>query len=101
MTLNPSYDGRPVEDTKPDSCGNLGILFKFCARRNVGRMLNPINQRDVALKYHRLMREEIRRYLNGRGIPDAIIKRQLLGWNGSRITIPIFGRDGEVLFFRF
>jgi DNA primase len=64
-------------------------------------MLNPINQRDIALKYHRLMREEIRRYLNGRGIPDAIIKRQLLGWNGSRITIPIFGRNGEVLFFRF
>ncbi len=59
-------------------------------------------KRDLAELYHRFLPEDARQYLNRRGIPDGIIRRQLLGWKGSRITIPIFGRDGhEVLMFRY
>jgi DNA primase len=65
-------------------------------------MLKPITPRDIAERYHRFLPEEIRSYLKGRGIADEVINRQLLGWNGKRITIPIFGRDGhEVLSFRY
>jgi hypothetical protein len=64
-------------------------------------MLQKFTRRDRALFHHRQLPDEIRQYLNGRGIPDFIIDRELLGWNGSRITIPVFGRDGEVLLFRF
>src|SRR5260370_23585437 len=71
-------------------------------RPNLAVMLEQIlTERDKAKLYHRLLPVEIRRYLNRRGIPDGIINRQLLGWNGRRITIPIFGRYGEILFFRF
>lgn len=66
-------------------------------------MLTPIlTPRDVAERYHRFMPDEIRRYLKSRGIPATLIDRQLLGWNGERITIPIFGpAQGEVLGFRY
>jgi len=53
------------------------------------------------MRYHRALPGDIRRYLNGRGIPDEIIDRQLLGWTGRRVAIPVFGREGEVLFFRY
>jgi DNA primase len=65
-------------------------------------MLKPITPRDIAERYHRFLPEEIRRYLRGRGIADEVIDRQLLGWTGKRIAIPIFGSDGrEVVSFRF
>jgi hypothetical protein len=65
-------------------------------------MFKPIlTPRDIAERYHRCLPEHIRHYLKGRGIPATIIDRQLLGWNGERITIPIFGHAGEVLSFRY
>lgn len=65
-------------------------------------MLEPIlTPRDIAERYHRFLPDDIRQYLNRRGIPDGIINRQLLGWNGRRITIPIFGPGGDVITFRF
>jgi hypothetical protein len=57
--------------------------------------------RERAKQYNRRMPSDIRQYLKDRGIPDWLIERELLGWNGDRITIPVFGRDGEVLTFRF
>ena len=60
-----------------------------------------LTPRDVAERYHRCLPEHIRQYLKGRGIPATIIDRQLLGWNGDRITIPIFGLSGGVLGFRY
>jgi DNA primase len=58
--------------------------------------------RARAERYHRFLPEDIRQYLKGRGIPATFIERQLLGWNGKRITIPIFGRErNEVLGFRY
>jgi DNA primase len=63
--------------------------------------MNSQNQLlDVALQYHDALPKRIREYLNGRGIPDEMVNSHLLGWNGWRITIPIYDRDGEVLFFR-
>jgi DNA primase len=65
-------------------------------------MLEPIlTPRDIAERYHRFLPEEIRRYLNSRGIPNALIDRQLLGWNGKRVTLPVFGWDGDVLSLRY
>jgi DNA primase len=57
--------------------------------------------RNIAAFYHRQLPADVRAYLKGRGIPDRTIDEYLLGWNGTRITIPVFGRDGEVASFRF
>src|SRR6266852_1064472 len=54
----------------------------------------------VAAKYHHALPERIREYLHSRGIPDKVIDRRFLGWNGSRITIPIFNRKGVCASFR-
>lgn len=64
-------------------------------------MIHPKIRREIAERYHRMLRDDIRAYLKGRGIPSTIIERQLLGWNGERITIPIFGSEREVLGFRY
>jgi DNA primase len=56
---------------------------------------------ELAEEYDRNLPERIRTYLRGaRGITDAVIDRFLLGWNGSRITIPIFDSRGEFAFFK-
>src|SRR5439155_96626 len=61
-----------------------------------------LTPRDIAERYHRFLPDEVRSYLKGRGIPATVIGRQLLGWDGTRITIPIFDREGgEVLGFRY
>lgn len=62
--------------------------------------ITPTNLIDVALQYHDALPKRLRQYLNGRGIPDHIINSLILGWNGWRITIPIYNRDGEVVFFK-
>lgn len=53
-----------------------------------------------ARRYHNQLPARIREYLNRRGIPDVLIDHHLLGWNGRRITIPIFNRSDELAFFR-
>lgn len=54
----------------------------------------------LAAEYHNALPDRIRRYLHGRGIPDAVIDRHQLGWSGQRITIPIFNRAGVLAFFK-
>lgn len=56
---------------------------------------------NLALGWHRDLPERIKKYLNGRGIPDELIHRHLLGWNGERITIPIPEEHGKIAFFKF
>jgi len=58
------------------------------------------NLTDLARRFHRELPKRIRAYLNGRGIPDESIDLNLLGWNGWRITIPIFNREGQLVFFK-
>src|SRR5437016_1660134 len=54
----------------------------------------------LAANYHKALPGRIRQYLNNRGITDILIDFHLLGWNGNRITIPIFNRAGEITFFK-
>jgi DNA primase len=63
-------------------------------------MAPKVDLQTLARFYHRFMPPRIRQYLNGRGIPDDLIDAHLLGWNGSRITIPVFDRDGNLGFFK-
>lgn len=58
------------------------------------------NKLDLAIQYYDALPKRIRQYLNGRGIPDETIDSNILGWNGWRITIPIYNQQGEVTFFR-
>ena len=66
-------------------------------------MLKPIiTPRDIAERYHRFLPDGVRQYLKDRGIPATLIGRQLLGWDGRRLTIPIFGRTtSDVRGFRY
>ena len=63
-------------------------------------MTNSTSLLDLAVQYHNALPERIRQYLNQRGIPDAVVDARQLGWNGSRITIPVFDREGELQFFK-
>src|ERR1043165_20540 len=62
--------------------------------------MKPSPTLDLAVQYHNALPERIRQYLNQRGIPDQQIDAHELGWNGSRITIPVVNRAGELAFFR-
>src|SRR3989442_4585555 len=56
---------------------------------------------ELAREYHGNLPQRLRDYLREkRGISDTIIDLRLLGWNGSRITIPIFDRNGGFEFFK-
>lgn len=55
---------------------------------------------EVALRYHRRLPDRIRAYLNMRGISDSVIHAYLLGWNGTRITIPVRGKSRRIESFR-
>lgn len=54
----------------------------------------------LAAEYHEDLPQQVREYLNGRGIPDVLVDFFLLGWDGSRITIPIFNRESDLVFFK-
>src|SRR2546426_822451 len=56
---------------------------------------------ELARQYHRSLPPHVREYLQQtRGISGEVIDLHLLGWNGSRITIPIFDRAGQFAFFK-
>jgi DNA primase len=54
----------------------------------------------LAANYHKALPGRIRQYLHNRGITDLLIDYHVIGWNGNRITIPIFNRAGEMAFFK-
>src|SRR2546426_10837916 len=54
----------------------------------------------LAANYHKALPGRIRQFLNNRGITDILIDFHLIGWNGNRITIPIYNREGEIAFFK-
>ena len=58
------------------------------------------NLHNEALTYHQRLPKRLWKYLNGRGIPDALVHKHLLGWNGQRITIPIPDCTGKFTFFK-
>src|SRR3989454_7905174 len=56
---------------------------------------------ELAREYHGNLPARIRQYLTeARGLRDEVIERHILGWNGNRITIPVFDRDGRFAFFK-
>jgi len=56
---------------------------------------------ELVRQYHTNLPEGIRQYLRDvRGISDDAINHHLLGWDGRRITIPIFNRSGLFSFFK-
>lgn len=63
-------------------------------------MSQQYNLLDLAIQYHDALPKRIRAYLNARGIPNEMIDANIIGWNGWRITIPIYNKQGEVVFFR-
>jgi DNA primase len=56
---------------------------------------------DLAREYHRNLPPHVQDYLQRvRGISREVVDLHLLGWNGSRVTIPIFDREGKLAFFK-
>jgi DNA primase len=63
-------------------------------------MLTTPDLFHLAAKFHRALPNRIREYPHSRGIPDEVVNRHFLGWNGWRIMIPVFNRKGVCAFFR-
>jgi len=60
-----------------------------------------MNHQQQALRFHQYLPSRLWYYLTEtRGLGEAIVHRELLGWNGSRITIPIRNERGEIFTFR-
>jgi len=57
--------------------------------------------REHALFYHRRLPRRIWRYLRRQGLPDALIHRRLIGWDGKRLTVPVFSREGKLVYFEY
>ena len=45
--------------------------------------------------------ERITEYLHTRGLTDAVLKRNKITWDGERIVIPVFDKDGIWLFNKY
>src|SRR5215467_15482966 len=79
----------------------FSLPFLVPPTRYAGPMTNENrNLADLARKFHENLPDRIRQHLNTRGIPDEMFDLNLRGWNGWRITIPIFNREGELVFFK-
>ncbi len=52
-------------------------------------------------KNHQALPERIRTYLNQRCIPDEVINKFKIGWDGKAITIPIYNIKNEFIFFKY
>lgn len=61
----------------------------------------PATLHNEALAYHQRLPQRLWKYLSARCIPDALIHKHLLGWNGQRITIPIPDRSSLQKFWSF
>lgn len=112
-----------VEETVPSFSvnGETGAWYSFCSSDQRGGKsivsfyaeLNNVSNSEAAKQlYHqfihpvideRVIRKFIRmlrrtpvalRYIRTRGIAKEIIKKYKLGWNGSRITFPIYNEFG-------
>lgn len=97
----------PIEYPKRTQFNRVGNLPNWQVAAPVAagqrRLLSGCMHDGVhqALRFHDALPWRIRRYLvEQRGIRDDIIDRHLLGWNGQRITIPVFDRQSNFAFFR-
>jgi hypothetical protein len=70
-----------------------------------GQKLPPINppalDPQIAADYHAALPKAKRDYLtNKRGLSDIVINTFELGWDGDRITIPVFTHEGKLMNIR-
>jgi DNA primase len=82
---------------------NCPPLCRDCCSAYAVTMINKHNTSDnyrLALSFHQQLPDRIRAYLHSKGIPDPVICRYRLGWNGDRITIPITNKNREVVAFK-
>jgi len=56
---------------------------------------------ELVARHYQALPERIRTYLNKRCLPNAIIDKFKIGWNGSAITIPIYNKKSEYIFFKY
>ena len=57
--------------------------------------------RKEALFYHQKLPKRLWRYFRSQGFSDEFVHRHLLGWDGKRITVPVFDPERELLFFEY
>lgn len=58
-------------------------------------------QLSQAVTYHRNLPPDLWFDLENQGIPGAVIHSRLIGWDGERVTIPVFSRDRKLLCFEY
>lgn len=58
--------------------------------------------KDLIEKFHQSLPEKIRYWLREkRGLSDKVIDKFKLGWNGKALTIPIYDKDDNYIFFKY
>lgn len=64
---------------------------------------NPAPDEDLPDKFQKQLPDRIREYLKSeaRGLTDETISKFKLGWNGKRITIPVFDKQGKLINIRY
>src|SRR5439155_15339893 len=76
------------------------VCSVFHSPGNLPGMKTQHDLAALAANYPTALPGRIRQYLNTRGITDILIDYHLIAWNGNRITIPIYNREGEIAFFK-
>ena len=56
---------------------------------------------ELVMQYYKALPERIRAYLNKRCLSNEIINKFKIGWSGSAISIPIYTKKGEYIFFKY
>src|SRR3989441_4738907 len=100
MSFTIAEESIPAKERKLVHFGKFLLLDSLSSHATLESMTNHPNLAALAADCHKALPQPIRQYLNGRGIPDSVIDKYVLGWNGARITIPVFNRDGQLAFFK-
>ncbi len=87
-------------DAESIQSGKFRRLLRLSLHSMLVLMTSTPDLFHFAAQYHRALPDRVRRYLSGRGVPGYVVDQRLLGWNGTRITIPVFNRRGVCAFFR-
>lgn len=90
-------------------CGEKGNFITLRKHFNDYEKKTPTTKKRESLeakaeRWNKAMPEDMRLYLNARGIDDASIEKHKLGYGEYNrkfwITIPIFDKDGKVAYFK-
>lgn len=59
----------------------------------------PKHTRHEALFFHQRLPRRLWRAFREAGLPADLVRRRLLGWDGERITVPVFNRERRLARF--